>query len=459
MAGDSQTPPGKNPPMTPNPHPATWIRRAAALALLGTAGLAQAQAGSEQLYVQIDGIKGDVTSPLERKDWIAASGLSWNVQAELSFLKGTGASVGKAQAGTLNWSQGFDSSMNGLYQLAFQGGSAKSVKLEQTRLSANGELLTGLAIQADGAYVTGLSLGMNGLSVSTQPKAITLSVDPQAWLGGDPRKVSATWDLVRNTASATGSTVAVLPSQMDSRQAAATNSTVHAYLRLEDAQGKSLAGSSTAYGYENWIEIDQLAWGVTNSVSLISGTGGVSVGKPSSGLLSWTQAIDATLPLNLVNMVKGRPLTKAVIEYVNVQGDGAPVTFMQQTLKNVYFGDILLSGDTVGEAVGFTQIDQTLWAVDPLTGARGKATGFSYDVLKNKFVLGATITETTAARFGEGLLDGVWANSTLPHDAASSGQIVPAPVVSVPEPDGWALMLAGGTMLAGLARRRGARRS
>lgn len=441
------------------PHPTPWARSAVALALMGVAGLARALSPAEQLYVQVDGVKGDVTSPIERKGWIAADGLSWNVHTELNVLQGSGTAAGKAQPGAVGWSQGWDSSMNGLYQLGFQGTSTKSIKLEKTRIQTTGELLTGLSIQADNAYVTDLSLGMNGLSVGAQAKAITLAVDPQAWQGGDSRKVSATWDLTKNTISASGSAVALLPSQMAGQHMAATNGTVHAYLRLEDTQGKSLAGASTAYGYENWIEIDNLAWGVTNSFMLGTGSSGAMVGKPTSGLLSWTQGIDATLPLNLVSLVKGTALSKAVIEYVDIQGNGAPVTFMQQTLKNVFFGDITLSGDTVGEAVGFSQIDQTLWSVDPLTGARGKVSGFSYDVLKNKFSVGATVTETTASKFGEGLLDGVWAHSTIPYNAASSGQIVPAPVVTVPEPDGWALMLAGGTMLAALARRRGAGRS
>lgn len=422
------------------------------MALMGSAGLAQAQTATDKLYLQIDDIQGDLVAPSSRRGWIAADGLSWSVHADLNLGKSTGIASGRAQAGALAWSQGFDSSMTGLYQLQLRSLSTKSLKFEQTRQSGYPAPLVGLTLQTTDSYVNNLSLDMNGLSASTVSKAITLTVDTQAWQGGASHKVSADWDILRNTVSTSGSPTALNPGSMGNRHAAATDGTVHAYLRLEDSKGNSLAGFSTAYGYENWIEIGSAAWGVSSPVNL--GSGGLSAGKPTSGLFNWTQGIDGTLPLNLASIVKGTPLGKAVIEYVNLQADGAPVTFMQQTLKNVYFSDIAINGDTLSEAVGFTGIEQTVWAVNATTGARGKATGFSYDVTAGKFALDNTPTTTTANYFGTGLLDGRWANSTIPQAAGSMGQITPAPVLTVPEPDGWALMLAGGTMLAALWRRR-----
>lgn len=434
--------------------PTSLTRLSAALALLAFGGLAQAT--PDDLFVQLSGVTGDVTSPTARAGWIAASDLSWEVQAETSYLKGAGAAVGKANASALSWSQGFDSSMNSLYQTIIKGTHYTGIKLEQSRTTGQATS-TPLSIKTTDSFVTDISMGINGVSASVLSKRLGFTVDTTAWgMGRD--KVSLDWDIALNRASVAGSHAAVAASGLPNLHLAANDSTVHAYMRLETTNGQSLAGFSTASGYENWIEVTSPGWSLTAASSGVSGSG-AGVGKAAPTAFSWTQGIDATLPLNIMSIANGTSLGKVVIEYVRTQAGGAPVTFMQQVLHDAFFSDIALADGVVSESVVFKSFDQTLWAVDGTTGARGRASGFSYNVPGNSFTAGTPITTTSATRFGTGLLDGDWAHSAIAHTAGSMGELTPGPVVNVPEPQSWALMLAGGAMLAALARRRGARRS
>lgn len=423
----------------------------AALALFSAAGLAQAQtATTENLYLKLAGVTGDLTAPTARAGWIAADDLAWSVHADASYLKGTGAAVGKAQASVLSWSQGFDSSMGSLYQHIIKGVHYSDVTLEQTRTSARGTAATALTIVGTNTFVTDLSMGMNGLAVSALPKQLSLSVNTGAW-GVPNRTVTADWNIATNQITTSNRYAAVAPNSLTGRHAAATDSTVHAYMRLETPTGDSLAGFSTAYGYENWIEVSNAGWDLSAAISSSAGTGS-AVGKATPGAFSWTQDVDATLPLALDNIVRGTRLGRVVIEYVRVQGQGAPVTFMQQTLHDAFYTDIALAGGTVSQSMIFKSIDQIQWAVDATTGQRGRASGFTFNVATNLWTQNSVATQTQATHFGSGLLNGNWAESGIPMAAQSAGN--PLPSAPVPEPQSWLLMLAGGALLAGLARRR-----
>ena len=63
-------------------------------------------------FIKFDGVqKGESTHSSHNGDngWIEISDWSWDIEADTSFLKGAGASVGKPQPGTLTFSHYYDS--------------------------------------------------------------------------------------------------------------------------------------------------------------------------------------------------------------------------------------------------------------------------------------------------------------------------------------------------------------
>ena len=109
-----------------------------------------------------------------------------------------------------------------------------------------------------------------------------------------------------------------------------------AYLRVGDS-----AGRSTAVGYENWTDVEDLSWDVTAMTQLAQG--GASVGKPNPGALSWSQSLDGSLLYELSGMLRWEVGADLVVEYVR-NGEHGPITFMQDVFADVYFTSIDING-------------------------------------------------------------------------------------------------------------------
>lgn len=87
----------------------------------------------------------------EGKDgWIEIGDWSWDVEAESSHLKGTGASVGKPQAGVLSFSHYYDKSSPLLMQYIVKGTHFKTARIHMLKQTgaAKPELYFELAAQA-----------------------------------------------------------------------------------------------------------------------------------------------------------------------------------------------------------------------------------------------------------------------------------------------------------------------
>lgn len=62
--------------------------------------------------------------------WIEIGDWSWDVEAEASHLKGTGAAVGKPSSGAMSWSHYYDKSSNVLMQTIVKGTHFKVAQID-----------------------------------------------------------------------------------------------------------------------------------------------------------------------------------------------------------------------------------------------------------------------------------------------------------------------------------------
>ena len=80
--------------------------------------------------MQISNAQGECKMDGEYKDkWIEVQSWDWEVEAETSWTKGGGASVGKPNPGKLNWEHYFDRSSCTLLKYICQGAAFEEVKL------------------------------------------------------------------------------------------------------------------------------------------------------------------------------------------------------------------------------------------------------------------------------------------------------------------------------------------
>lgn len=163
--------------------------------------------------------------------------------------------------------------------------------------------------------------------------------------------------------------------------------------------------------------------------------------------LTWTQQFDGALPAILANLAGARELNEAVIEYVQDGASAAgPVTIVQLRLGEVLFSSLSLSGSDSGVgasvSINFLTMEQTTWTPQPKGSIE---TSFGYDLTKQAQIPAKVDkTDTQGNFFGAGLLKG----------ARESSANLPPVAAPIPEPQTWAMMLAGLGVLLGAARRR-----
>src|SRR5437660_4513634 len=64
-----------------------------------------------------------------KEQWIELQGWDWEVEAETSWTKGGGASVGKPNPGKMNWEHYFDRASITLLQYIFTGAAFEEIEL------------------------------------------------------------------------------------------------------------------------------------------------------------------------------------------------------------------------------------------------------------------------------------------------------------------------------------------
>src|SRR5512146_258741 len=137
------------------------------------------------------------------KGWIEISDWSWDIEADTSFLKGAGASVGKPQPGSLSFSHYYDKASPVIMKKIVQGKHFPKVyivMLKQTG-AEDGQGEAYFAMAMDEAFITKVSSkGAEDGSVTQDVemvfKVISVSYKPQKLLGGGlDTAVPFGWDI------------------------------------------------------------------------------------------------------------------------------------------------------------------------------------------------------------------------------------------------------------------------
>lgn len=407
-------------------HPALRpLLLALSIALL-PAGAALAGNG---LYLDIRSIPGESTDP-GHVGQIDVGSLSWGVSVAITRLSASPPAVSKPSVQDIAWMQGLDKSVLPLFTSITSSQSQPSARFELVKPGTPNHAPY-LSLTAENALISSVAFGGSsgsGTAVmgSINPSAVTLRYDPAA-TGGTGAALTTHYDVANNTTTGpSGRQPVDEPGNALARAGL--------YLRLGSG-ATAIAGDSRAVGYENWIAIDSFSMG-TSSAAV---PGGPMTSKPSVSELSWSQSLDATAPAVLFALLEGQSIGQATIEKVVLDLSGRPVTVMQQSLDDVLFSSFSLSTNDASSvsfagSMSFSSFTQTLWPTLP-SGGRGNPFSFGFDVVTSKAIPGTLAGNVDG--FGNGNLDG----SALP----------------VPEPQTWALMLAGiGVLLLGAARRRAA---
>jgi type VI secretion system secreted protein Hcp len=401
------------------PHPALRPVLLATLIALLPAGAALAGSG---IYLDIPTISGGSTDS-GHAGQIDVLAMSWGVSVAIGPRAG---GVGKPSVSDLAWSQAIDQSVVPLFDAASGGRFATDGRMAFVKPQLPNQAPF-LSLELQRAAVTSLSLGGGGgdsaLNGSLAAQALTLRYDPGA-LGAAGPVLATQYNLLTNVATGPAA------SRPESRTGVAP-ARAGLYLRLGSGT-TAIAGDSQASGYENWIAIDSFAMGASVSV----GAGGQVASRPAVNELSWSQALDVSAPAVLFNLLQGQSIGQVTIEQVVLDRNGRPMTVMQQALDDVLFSSFNLSTDSADRvslsgSMNFTSYSQTVWLALP-DGSRSRPFSTGYDLVNARSIPGALAREV--AGFGMGNLN----PSAQP----------------VPEPQTWALMLAGIGGLCLLGRRR-----
>lgn len=137
------------------------------------------------------------------KGWIEIGDWSWDIEAETSFLKGAGASVGKPTPGTMSFSHYFDLASPVIMQRIVQGthfADVHIVMLKQTGAkTGKGEVYFAMTMKT--VFITKVSTkggedGAVNQDVEMVFKEISIGYKPQSGAGGAlGTQANFTWDI------------------------------------------------------------------------------------------------------------------------------------------------------------------------------------------------------------------------------------------------------------------------
>lgn len=147
----------------------------------------------------------------------------------------------------------------------------------------------------------------------------------------------------------------------------------------------AMNGEVTAKGYEKWIELQSLQWGVGRGIS--SGVGGGSKREssaPSVSEMVVTKTMDSFSPLALKEAIGGEGV-QVKIELTRTEGKGGHTAYQKYILEGVMISGYSLSsgGDRPMESLSlnFTKIDNEYIKIDDKLGPT--TTGhYIYDMTK-----------------------------------------------------------------------------
>jgi type VI secretion system secreted protein Hcp len=130
----------------------------------------------------------------------------------------------------------------------------------------------------------------------------------------------------------------------------------------------ALNGEATAVGYEKWMEVNSLQWGVGRGIS--AGVGGGSKREataPSVSEIVVTKTMDAISPLMLKEAIGG-DAKEVKIDLTQTDASGKHIAYQKFILHNTLVSGYSLSsgGDRPSESLSlnFTKVDSEYLKVD-----------------------------------------------------------------------------------------------
>lgn len=92
-----------------------------------------------------------------KEKWVEIQGWDWEVEAETSWTKGAGASVGKPNPGKMNFEHHFDTSSTVILGYICTGKAFPKVELQLTKPTAKGTPQTYFTMTMEGVFITRVS--------------------------------------------------------------------------------------------------------------------------------------------------------------------------------------------------------------------------------------------------------------------------------------------------------------
>ena len=92
-----------------------------------------------------------------KEKWVEIRGWDWEVEAETSWTKGGGASVGKPNPGKMNFEHQFDTSSTVILGYICSGKAFPKLELQMTKTTGKGTPETYFTMTMEGAFITKVS--------------------------------------------------------------------------------------------------------------------------------------------------------------------------------------------------------------------------------------------------------------------------------------------------------------
>ena len=143
-----------------------------------------------------------------KERWVEVREWAWEIEAETSWTKGGGASVGKPVPGSITWQHDFDTSSPVIMGYICTGKAFPKVELQMVRTSGTASPQTYFTMTMEGAFITRVSTTGNEEGSTTQTVSMvfkTVKIDYKPGTStGRPGPVGSTtfqWDIPAGTAS------------------------------------------------------------------------------------------------------------------------------------------------------------------------------------------------------------------------------------------------------------------
>jgi type VI secretion system secreted protein Hcp len=155
------------------------------------------------------------------------------------------------------------------------------------------------------------------------------------------------------------------------------------YLKID-----GIDGESTSDQHAGEIEILSFSWGVSNSGSMSSGSGG-GAGKASFQDISFVRRLDKASPKLMLACATGQHIPSAILVCRKSGGDGRSEAYYKITLNDILVSSVSTSGNSGGDlptesfSLNFAKIE---WEYVPLSvdGVPEEPVRAGFNVLLNE---------------------------------------------------------------------------